>query len=157
MMRAFARILATGLGSSLPFVRGARRDSGSGTAGSAVGLLLWLLLPQEPWMLWAILILSLPLAVWSIDVSAYDYHDDPRVVIDEVIGMWVTVAFLPRSWPVLLAGFFLFRLLDIWKPGPIRSSQNWPGGIGVLADDVLAGILGNVLLRLGVAMIPTIG
>ncbi len=114
-----------------------------------MGLVLWLIIPSSGWALWAVLIVSLPIAVWSIDAAQFEYHDDPRIVIDEVVGMWWTVAFLPRTWPILVAGFFLFRLLDIWKPGPIRSSQNLPGGIGVLVDDVLAGILGNVLLHLG--------
>ena len=149
-MQTFARILSTGLGSSLPFVRGARRDSGSGTAGTAMGLLLWFAVPSVGWPLWAVLILSLPIAWWSIEASHFEHHDDPRIVIDEVLGVWWTVAFLPKTWPVLVAGFFLFRLLDIWKPGPVGHSQKLPGGLGVLADDVLAGMLGNGLMRLGI-------
>lgn len=150
MMRGAARALASGFGSSFPFARGARRLSGAGTAGAAVGLLLWPLLPHGGWPLGAILCVSLPVAAWSIETAHFEHHDDPRIVIDEVLGMWWTLAFLPRSLPILFAGFFLFRLLDVWKPGPIRVVQRWPGALGVMADDLLAGILANLILRLGI-------
>ena len=130
-------------------MRGDRRDSGSGTAGTAVGLLLWYFLPKDAWLVWSVLIVSFPFAWWTIEASKFEYHDDPRIVIDEVLGVWWTVAFLPQTAPVLVGGFFLFRLLDIWKPGFVGHSQKLPGGLGVLADDVLAGMIGNVLLRAG--------
>ena len=65
---------------------------------------------------------------------------DPGViVIDEVAGMMVSVWFLPRTWPVLLTAFFLFRLFDVWKPFPARQSQVVTGGVGVMIDDLIAG------------------
>lgn len=65
---------------------------------------------------------------------------DPGViVIDEVAGMMVSVLFLPRTWPVLLTAFFLFRLFDVWKPFPARQSQVITGGVGVMLDDLIAG------------------
>ena len=65
---------------------------------------------------------------------------DPGViVIDEVAGMMVAVLFLPRTWPVLLTAFFLFRLFDVWKPFPARQSQVITGGVGVMIDDLIAG------------------
>jgi phosphatidylglycerophosphatase A len=65
---------------------------------------------------------------------------DPGViVIDEVAGMMVSVLFLPRTWPVLLTAFFLFRLFDVWKPFPARQSQVITGGVGVMIDDLIAG------------------
>jgi phosphatidylglycerophosphatase A len=65
---------------------------------------------------------------------------DPGViVIDEVAGMMVSVLFLPRTWPVLLTAFFLFRLFDVWKPFPARQSQVITGGVGVMVDDLIAG------------------
>jgi len=65
---------------------------------------------------------------------------DPGViVIDEVAGMMVSVLFLPRTWPVLLTAFFLFRLFDVWKPCPARQSQVITGGVGVMIDDLIAG------------------
>jgi phosphatidylglycerophosphatase A len=65
---------------------------------------------------------------------------DPGViVIDEVAGMMVSVLFLPRTWPVLLTAFLLFRLFDVWKPFPARQSQVITGGVGVMIDDLIAG------------------
>ena len=66
---------------------------------------------------------------------------DPGViVIDEVAGMMVSVLLLPRTWPVLLTAFFLFRLFDVWKPFPARQSQVIGGGVGVMIDDLIAGV-----------------
>jgi len=74
-------------------------------------------------------------------------HDDPRIIIDEVVGYWVTVAWLPRTLPILLAGVLVFRTLDVLKLPPWRSLERLPGGIGVVADDVGAGIAANLVLR----------
>ena len=72
---------------------------------------------------------------------------DPGViVIDEVAGMMVSVLFLPRTWPVLLTAFFLFRLFDVWKPFPARQSQVITGGVGVMIDDLIAGLYALILL-----------
>lgn len=66
---------------------------------------------------------------------------DPGViVIDEVAGMMLSVLFLPRTWPVLLTAFCLFRLFDVWKPFPARQSQVITGGVGVMIDDLIAGL-----------------
>ena len=72
---------------------------------------------------------------------------DPGViVIDEVAGMMVSVLFVPRTWPVLITAFFLFRLFDIWKPFPARESQVLSGGLGVMIDDLIAGVYALVLV-----------
>ena len=72
---------------------------------------------------------------------------DPGViVIDEVAGMMVSVLFVPRTWPVLISAFFLFRLFDIWKPFPARESQVLSGGLGVMIDDLIAGVYALVLV-----------
>jgi phosphatidylglycerophosphatase A len=66
---------------------------------------------------------------------------DPGViVVDEVAGMMLSVLLLPRTPQVLVAAFLLFRLFDIWKPYPARGSQALPGGLGVMADDLIAGL-----------------
>lgn len=74
--------------------------------------------------------------------------DPPQAVVDEVIGQLITFLFVPFGigWPLLLAGFLLFRLFDIWKPYPIDYLQVLPGGIGVCADDILAGVYAGVCL-----------
>lgn len=74
--------------------------------------------------------------------------DPPQAVVDEVIGQLITFLFVPFGigWPLVLAGFLLFRLFDIWKPYPIDYLQVLPGGIGVCADDILAGFYAGVCL-----------
>ena len=73
--------------------------------------------------------------------------DDQRIVVDEVAGYLGTVMLVPRTWPNLIVGFFLFRLLDVWKPGPIRrADETIGGGVGVMADDLVAGVIGAVIM-----------
>lgn len=78
--------------------------------------------------------------------------DSYRVVIDEVAGMWVSVLLLPVTGPRLLVGLVLFRFFDMVKPLFIRKLEQLPGGIGVMADDVLAGLYTNLLLHAGVQL-----
>ena len=79
--------------------------------------------------------------------SAYD-PDPKRAVWDEVAGMWLTCLFLPKTLPWLAAAFLLFRVLDVTKPWPIRRFERLPGGYGIMADDVAAGVVGAGLLNL---------
>ncbi len=75
--------------------------------------------------------------------------DSPHIVIDEIAGFLVTMVWLPRTWQAVLGGFLLFRLFDIWKPGPIGYlEKRIPGGIGVVVDDLLAGIFANIILQI---------
>ena len=114
----------------------------SGTAGSAVALLgLWLI-PSTTRSLIAATVVVIAVGLWASGrVERLVGRKDPGViVIDEVAGMMISVLFLPRTWPVLLAAFFLFRLFDVWKPFPARQSQAIGGGVGVMIDDVIAGI-----------------
>lgn len=78
--------------------------------------------------------------------------DHGRVVIDEVAGMCITLLFVPLKWEYTLIGLILFRFFDILKPFYIRKLEVLPGGWGVMADDVLAGIYANVILQLVVAL-----
>jgi phosphatidylglycerophosphatase A len=79
-------------------------------------------------------------------------------VVDEVIGQLLTFLFIPFtfSWKMILAGFLLFRLFDIWKPYPIDSLQNLPAGIGVCADDILAGVYAGGCLSILYALSLTL-
>ncbi len=73
---------------------------------------------------------------------------DPRpVVIDEVVGQGIALFLAPTGWVWIAAGFFLFRLFDIFKPGPIRLLERLPGGWGIMADDVLAGVFSALVLQ----------
>jgi phosphatidylglycerophosphatase A len=75
-------------------------------------------------------------------------HDSKEIVIDEVVGFLITMTWLPLTWQSLVAGFVVFRFLDIVKPPPIRQlDRKVPGGFGVMVDDVAAGIIGSILLQ----------
>lgn len=77
---------------------------------------------------------------------AFGSHDDPRVVLDEAVGFWAAAAYQPRSVWTLLWAFVLFRFFDAAKPPPLRRLESLPGGIGVVMDDVGAGLLANLVL-----------
>lgn len=81
-------------------------------------------------------------------------EDPPEAVVDEVIGQLITFAFVPFgvSWPFILAGFLLFRFFDIVKPYPINQLQDLPGGLGICADDILAGVYAGICLLIGHAV-----
>lgn len=86
--------------------------------------------------------------IWATDyIETEDDHDPKRGVIDEWVGLWITVLFLPVTWPWMIAGFFMFRALDILKPLGIRRLEALPGGWGVMLDDIGAGVFGAVILN----------
>jgi phosphatidylglycerophosphatase A len=100
-------------------------------------------------LLVALLLFSL-LGIWAAGRAAKLFGDkDPgKVVVDEVMGQFIVFFFVPLgiSWWLILSGFLLFRVFDIWKPYPIDDLQNLPGGLGVCADDILAGVYAGVCL-----------
>jgi phosphatidylglycerophosphatase A len=153
-------VLATWFGSG-------RSPFAPGTAGTAATLpLCWVLgagLPSpwawNPWPLLAAVALFYPavLAATKLELSL-GRHDPGMVVIDEVLGTLLTMAFLPVAafgqWQAYGAAFVVFRLLDIWKPGIIDHSQALPRGWGVVVDDVLAGLFGGAALGLAAIYAP---
>ena len=74
-------------------------------------------------------------------------NDNPKIVIDEFLGVFVTFIFLDIEWWILILGFILFRIFDIYKVSLIKKSQKLPGGWGVMMDDLLAGVVANFILR----------
>jgi phosphatidylglycerophosphatase A len=90
------------------------------------------------------------IGVWAADrsIAMLGNTDAPQAVVDEVIGQLIVFLFIPftSSWFLIACGFFLFRLFDIWKPHPIDRLQDLPGGLGVCADDMLAGVYAGVCL-----------
>jgi phosphatidylglycerophosphatase A len=82
-------------------------------------------------------------------VEPYWGKDSYRVVIDEVAGMWISLLFVPITSLRLLVGLVFFRFFDIVKPLYIRRAEKLPGGVGVMMDDVLAGVYANILLQIG--------
>ena len=128
-----------------------------GTAGSAVGLLLfWPLAGLAwPWQLAAVAILSVVGALAAGRVAGRLGVADPGlVVVDEVAGQWLTLLALPVTPVTALAGFLLFRVMDIVKPWPARDLERLHGGWGIMADDVAAGVLAHLALRAGLAIWP---
>jgi phosphatidylglycerophosphatase A len=126
-----------------------------GTFGSVAGIALCLGLARLPLAAGTVAtILLIAFSVWVADrsVRILGVKDPGCVVIDEIAGMAVTLYGLPADAPVVVAGFVLFRLLDITKPFGIRRLERLPGGVGVVADDVAAGVVGNLVLRVGVAV-----
>ena len=112
-----------------------------GTAGSLVtALALWVVPLGQTALVVAFLGVTAA-GLWASGRAerALAAKDPGVIVIDEVAGMVLSVLLLPRTLPVLLAAFVLFRVFDVWKPFPARASQRLPGGFGVMTDDLVAG------------------
>lgn len=121
-----------------------------GTSGSLAGLILWWFgADLNIWLQLSFIITLFFLGVWAATLAEKDWgHDAGRIVIDEVMGMWVTLWLLPKSWWLFAVGFLLFRAFDIIKPLGARQSQKLPGGWGVMVDDLLAGVYANLVLQI---------
>ncbi len=123
-----------------------------GTVGSLAGLLIAIALHYAGYGRGTLLLLTAILlapGIWSASVVARETNTiDPHiVVVDEVIGQWITLAGAATyNWKTYLAAFVLFRLLDIWKPAPARQLESLPGGWGIVADDVMAGLYGALAI-----------
>src|SRR5947208_7827891 len=125
-----------------------------GTFGSAAGLLVWWLLPASP-VVQAIAIVAIFAAgSWAGSVAERHFgRSDPgQVVVDEVMGMLITLFLNPVGWAGALVGFLLFRVADIVKPFPANRLERLPGGVGVMADDGMAAVYANLALRLILAV-----
>lgn len=129
---------------------------GPGTAGSlaaiviAAALNFWLV-PGRVFLLGLVAVLLLP-AIWASTRAArlLNRKDPSNVVIDEVLGQWLTLAGAAViNWKTLLAGFILFRVFDIWKPWPVRQFEKLPEGTGIVVDDLAAGAYGALILYIG--------
>jgi phosphatidylglycerophosphatase A len=138
-----------------------------GTAGSAAALVLYALLrwteaslglgPQGSALAEStVIVILFAVGSWAGSVAeAHSGLKDPgHVVLDEVIGMLLTLVGVPVTWVGALVGFFLFRVFDIVKPFPARWCESLHGGVGIMADDAVAGIYGNVALRLIIFAVP---
>ena len=125
-----------------------------GSWGSLGALLLWLLLPVTFSVHLSVIIILFVLGVYSSSRMAkyLDDHDPSEVVIDEVVGMGISLFMLPHSPGFYLLAFILFRGFDILKPSFIYRIQNLPGGWGIMLDDVLAGLITFALVN-GIAII----
>jgi len=123
-----------------------------GTMGTVMAIPLYLLLLQGPnWLYWLGTVVCISAGIVICDKAAQKLavHDFGGIVWDEIAGFLITMAWVPFSWQSLLAGFALFRLFDIVKPWPIKwLDQQVEGGVGIMLDDVVAGIFAALLLAL---------
>ena len=150
ILDAGARLLATGIGSG-------HAPVAPGTAGSAVGLLMFWPLASLPLaaQLGACAAVFVLGALAASRLARDTGKKDPGlVVVDEVVGMWVTLVGLPFGVATAVAGFVLFRILDVAKPWPARDLEGLSGGWGIMADDVAAGIYAHLLLRVALLVWP---
>ncbi len=126
---------------------------GPGTMGALGGIVVALALHHGAgmawWWLWVLVALGTPVGIWSAGrTAAVKGLKDPQiVVIDEVLGQWIALAAaVPGNWLHVGLAFGLFRLFDIFKPWPVRQLEGLKGGVGIIADDLMAGVYGAVVL-----------
>ena len=128
-----------------------------GTFGSLLGIpLYYLLWKVELWQFLIVTLLFIVFAIWIANAAEkiLGKKDPGSIVIDEIAGQLVTFIGIPFSPLTAVTGFILFRIFDIWKPYPIRAMERKiPGGAGVVMDDVIAGIYGNIALRVILTMV----
>jgi phosphatidylglycerophosphatase A len=126
-----------------------------GTVGSAAAVAIAIVLHEyaglAPWHFAVLAALLFVPAVWAAGAAAREagVEDPGFVVVDEVVGQWIALAGAQTlNWKSYLAAFALFRLFDIWKPYPVRRLEALPGGLGINADDAMAGIYAALVLFL---------
>jgi phosphatidylglycerophosphatase A len=123
-----------------------------GTFGSLAGLIVYfLLLPTASWQIYlGVFVFVTLIGIWAAGRAEHQSGivDPSFVVIDEVAGQLATLFLIPFHWVFILVGFLLFRFLDIVKPFPARQAERLPGGYGIMLDDVLVGIYGNILMHI---------
>lgn len=136
--------LAFGFGSGLA-------PKAPGTFGTLAAIPLYLLLADLPgWAYLLVLLVSILAGIWICGESSrrLQVHDHSGIVWDEFAGYWLTMLAAPAGWGWIVLGFLLFRLFDIWKPWPIRRmDRTIHGGLGIMLDDVMAGLYAWVLMQ----------
>ena len=125
-----------------------------GTFGSAVGVLVWWLLGPSAIVQGIAIATVFAVGVWSSGVcERHCGRTDPgHVVIDEVVGMLITLFLIPVGWAGAAGAFLLFRLADVVKPYPANRFERLHGGLGIMADDCMAGVYANLALRVMLAL-----
>jgi phosphatidylglycerophosphatase A len=129
-----------------------------GTAGTLAGLAIYLLPSFElPSIVAAAIVAGFLFGVYAGRKLEVTFGHDPTVVvIDEMVGVWISLFLLPKTTLVVLAGFILFRILDTIKPQPAKLFQRQGGGIAIMMDDVIAGVYTNLGLRLIILLLSII-
>jgi phosphatidylglycerophosphatase A len=129
-----------------------------GTFGSAAGLAVFVAVRSTGSVTveLAAIVVLFAIGVWSGTVAEHHFGgiDPGPVVLDEVVGMLITLALLPVNMTGAIMGFFIFRVLDVVKPWPSAQFEKLPGGLGVMADDGMAAIYGNLVMRGLIVLMP---
>jgi phosphatidylglycerophosphatase A len=122
-----------------------------GTFGTLLAAAIyWFIFPEN-------LVFFIPVTIFTLAVSIplskkaeelFNKKDDRKIVIDEIAGFWIAVLFLPKTYEILFTAFILFRFFDVYKPLFIKKSQSLKSGVGVVIDDVLAGIFANIFTHI---------
>ncbi len=152
-MQVIWQALATGLFISyLPSkIIKFKKNTGAGFLGTLWGVLLVWLFPQDPVLYLLSMLLFWVLAVVvckKVKFKGYTGHDNPKIVIDEMAGYITAMAFLPHTWPYMLAAFVLFRTFDTLKPSVVKTFDQMENAFGIVFDDVTAGLLANILIQI---------
>jgi phosphatidylglycerophosphatase A len=149
-LASVAAVVATGFGSGYSPIA-------PGTAGSLVGLLLFWPLRRLPGGIQVgvvVVCFLIGTAAASSLARRVGSKDPGIVVVDEVVGMWASLLFLPFTAGTAALGFVLFRVMDVVKPYPARQLEDLPGGWGIMSDDLMAGIYANLALRVALLVWP---
>ena len=129
-----------------------------GTFGSAAGLALFAAIRSagSSTVEWIAIAVLFGVGIWAATIAEDHFGgiDPGPVVLDEVVGMLITLAFLPVNAVGAVTGFLIFRLFDVIKPWPSARLETLPGGLGVMADDGMAAVYANLLLRGLIALVP---
>jgi phosphatidylglycerophosphatase A len=151
-MHRAALILATGFGVGYVPVA-------PGKFGSMLGLVVWALLPVDPLVQALTIAVLFAVGSWAGTVAEAHFGatDPGPIVLDEVIGMLITLFVLPVTPIVGLLGFLVFRIADIVKPYPSNRLERLPGGIGVMADDAMAAVYAHLAVRALLALLAWAG
>ena len=122
----------------------------SGTWGSLAALIIYLIPGfEKPVVIIPAIIVFIILGIFTGNKFDVIYGKDPaECTVDEVVGMWISLLFLPKTFLVVAGAFFLWRAFDIIKPSPARQAEKLPGGLGIMMDDIIAGLYSLLLLHL---------
>jgi len=123
-----------------------------GTMGTLIGVILFILLPVLDWRIYlSIVTLAFIVGVFLCDytANALNVHDHPGIVWDEIVGYFITMFMVPKSWLWIVIGFVLFRIFDILKPWPISlADKKVHGGFGIMLDDIIAGVFALIIIQI---------
>jgi len=122
-----------------------------GTAGTLVGVLLFILMPVTSWMTYLVIVVcGFLFGIFCCEYTAksLNVHDHPSIVWDEIVGYLITMFMVPKDWLWILIGFILFRVFDILKPWPISViDSHVNGGFGIMFDDVVAAFFSLAIIQ----------